>query len=145
MNDITRLVATDAIKTLKAHYCRLVDTKQWDALEGLFADHPTMVFQHPDGTVLHAFDDANVFAHGCRFLNPATSSHQVHNAEVTITSATTASAVFAMEDRIYFPAAVASDFTALHGLGYYHETYEQVAGHWKIKTLRLERLKLDVH
>jgi hypothetical protein len=31
----------------------------------------------------------------------------------------------------------------LHGYGHYHETYENLNGEWRIKSLRLDRLRVD--
>lgn len=35
-------------------------------------------------------------------------------------------------------------FAEMIGWGHYHETYEKVGGEWKLKTLRLIRLRVDV-
>jgi hypothetical protein len=32
----------------------------------------------------------------------------------------------------------------MHGYGHYHETYEKVDGRWRIKTITLTRLRVDV-
>jgi hypothetical protein len=32
----------------------------------------------------------------------------------------------------------------LHGYGHYHETYEKLDGEWRIKTMKLTRLRRDV-
>jgi hypothetical protein len=32
----------------------------------------------------------------------------------------------------------------LHGLGHYHETYVRTPGGWRIASLRLTRLRLDI-
>jgi len=43
-----------------------------------------------------------------------------------------------MEDMLRWP-----DGTELHGYGHYWETYSKVEGAWKIKELKLTRLRLD--
>jgi hypothetical protein len=60
--------------------------------------------------------------------------------EIEITSPTTARGVWAMEDKLRWPERG----TAMHGYGHYHETYELVDGAWRIKTLTLTRLRVDV-
>ncbi|MDT5245538.1 MAG: hypothetical protein QOD36_2914, partial [Mycobacterium sp.] len=37
MDDATRLLEIEAIKQLKARYCRFLDTKDWQAWRGVFA------------------------------------------------------------------------------------------------------------
>ncbi|MBW8754754.1 MAG: nuclear transport factor 2 family protein, partial [Sphingomonadales bacterium] len=37
MDRLERLEAIEAIRSLKARYFRLMDTKQWDELRGVFA------------------------------------------------------------------------------------------------------------
>ena len=32
----------------------------------------------------------------------------------------------------------------MHGFGHYFETCEQIGGQWKIKTLQIKRLMLDI-
>ena len=60
--------------------------------------------------------------------------------EIEITD-TTASAVWAMYDTLRFPAG--APFRELIGYGHYRETYELTTGRWRIKTLRLTRLRVE--
>ena len=59
--------------------------------------------------------------------------------EIDLTSDSTASGVWPMED------IVLTDKFELHGYGHYHETYEKIDGSWRIKTLRLSRLRVVVN
>jgi hypothetical protein len=43
-----------------------------------------------------------------------------------------------MEDRVELPQLV------LHGFGHYHEEYARQDGTWRIRRLRLERLRMDI-
>jgi hypothetical protein len=65
--------------------------------------------------------------------------HQVHAPEITLTSATTATGVWALEDVVRLGPAI-----NLQGRGHYHETYEKIGGDWLIKTSTLTRLREDV-
>jgi hypothetical protein len=47
-----------------------------------------------------------------------------------------------MEDRLRWPPG--GMFAALDGYGHYQETYERIAGQWKIKSSKLTRLRVDV-
>jgi SnoaL-like domain len=67
-------------------------------------------------------------------LEGAQTMHHCHTPEITLTSAETATGIWAMEDWIIF-----ANGNELHGAGHYHETYEKVDGAWRIKTLHLTR------
>jgi hypothetical protein len=63
--------------------------------------------------------------------------------EITLTSDTTATGIWAMEDHLWWPEG--SPIRHLHGYGHYHESYEKDAdGEWRIKELTLTRLRTDV-
>lgn len=47
-----------------------------------------------------------------------------------------------MHDKVRFPAG--APLSELSGFGHYRETYEKIGGRWRIKTLRVPRLRLDV-
>lgn len=70
----------------------------------------------------------------------AETMHHCHTPEISLTSATSATGIRAMEDWIIF-----GDGRELHGAGHYHETYEKRDGSWRIKTPHLTRtiLKMD--
>jgi len=135
----------EAIRTLKSQYCRFIDTKNWDAFSGLLTENPAIVFKGAEGAITHTFSARDAFVQSCHFLQLATTIHRVYNPEIDVLSATTARAIWAMEDQIFFPDDLESPFKTLHGYGHYHETYEKIEGQWKIKTLLLQRQKLDIH
>ncbi|WP_242423801.1 nuclear transport factor 2 family protein, partial [Frankia sp. EI5c] len=58
--------------------------------------------------------------------------------EITLTSPSSATGIWAMEDRVRFP-----DGTELLGFGHYHETYAKVGGAWRISRQKLTRLRMD--
>ena len=64
--------------------------------------------------------------------------HHCHTPEIDVTSATEASAFWAMEDMLRWP-----DGSELHGYGHYHETYTKVGSGWLIQTSTLTRLRID--
>lgn len=68
------------------------------------------------------------------------SVYQGHHCEMELTSDTTAQAVWSMTDRLYMPES--APFSVMTGYGYYHETYEKMDATWKIKTLRLTRIRV---
>jgi hypothetical protein len=72
-------------------------------------------------------------------LENAATMHHCHTPEITLTSATAATGIWAMEDWIIF-----GDGHELHGAGHYRETYEKRDGNWQIKTLHLTRTILKL-
>ena len=62
--------------------------------------------------------------------------------EITIRSESRAEGVWAMIDRL--KPTGSGPFTEMIGWGHYHETYERIDGEWRIKTLRLTTLRVDI-
>ena len=52
MERLERLIAIEAIRELKARYCRLADYRNWDAFSQLFTPEGTMRFFDPAGALL---------------------------------------------------------------------------------------------
>lgn len=130
----------EAIKRLKARYFRLIDSKDWDGLRDVLAED-VRVDVSADGAGV--FDGVDAFlAMLAPTLQDVTTVHHGHMPGIELTSSTTATGVWAMEDRLWFPPP--SGFDRLHGWGHYHETYRKTDGRWVIATTRLSRLRLDV-
>lgn len=137
-SDVDDLVRDlEEIKQLKARYFRTMDTKDFAAMRRVFADDVVMDTSEAGGGVV---EGADAFI---EFLEPTlrgvVTVHHGHMPEITITSSTTASGIWSMEDMLRFP-----DGTELHGYGHYHETYEKRDGTWRIKTSTLTRLRTDI-
>jgi hypothetical protein len=127
----------EAIKQLKARYCRYLDTKDWVAWRGLFTDNFLSDTAESGGKVIDGADEFVAFTRNS-LRNQAT-VHQVHAPEIELTSATTARGVWALEDVVRFGPGV-----NLRGYGHYHETYEKIDGQWRIKSSKLTRLRVDI-
>jgi len=134
MDDLREI---EAIKTLKARYCRYLDTKNWSAWRTLFADDLRSDTSAAGGTVIVGADDFVAFTRRSLRGNPTV--HQVHAPEIELTSPHTAAAVWAMEDVVRLAPGV-----NLRGYGHYHETYRKVDGRWLIAESTLTRLREDV-
>jgi hypothetical protein len=67
------------------------------------------------------------------------SVHHGHMPEIKLTSDTTATGIWAMEDHLEFPGGI-----VLNGAGHYHEEYVKQDGVWKIRSLNLTRLKESI-
>lgn len=131
----------EAIRHLKARYCRFLDTKDYEAWKALFA--PDVVVKldmaistgGADGQTapdLNGLDEFVPVVLGG--VEHAQTKHHVHTPEIDLTSDTTASAIWAMEDLLLF-----ADGGELFGAGHYHETYEKRDGGWVITSLHLTR------
>jgi uncharacterized protein (TIGR02246 family) len=143
MTDVERLLAADEIKQVKARYFRCMDTKDWAGFGAVFAPDASVDYTPPGGNPAEwSFSGAEkILAFVRRMVEPAVTIHHGHMSEVEVTSPTTAHAIFAMEDVIYWPEG--SRYKTMHGWGHYHESYEKLGGKWLIKTLRLTRLRVE--
>ncbi|PLK27088.1 nuclear transport factor 2 family protein [Novosphingobium sp. TH158] len=151
MTGIERLAIAEEVRRVKATYFRGVDTEDGDLVRSILAadcelDYrgcctdpksgvdfmPAMnlVLKGREGWVSGAFSKAGI-----------TSVHQGHQAEITVTGPDSARAIWAMTDRLYMPPG--AFFGLMRGFGFYHETYVREADGWKIRTLRIERLRVE--
>lgn len=137
MDDAAPLLEIEAIKQLKARYCRLLDTKDWQAWRGLFSDDFLSDTSKAGGKVIRGADEFVAFTR--KGVRSQATVHQVHAPEIELTSATTARGVWALEDVVRFGPGV-----NLRGYGHYTETYEKADGQWLITSSALTRLREDV-
>ncbi|MDA7419194.1 nuclear transport factor 2 family protein [Xenophilus arseniciresistens] len=141
---LERLESLVSIRQLKSRYCRYIDTKQWEALRGLFtADARFEGFgSAPDGA------DVQTFVSGVAArLADAVSVHHCHTPEITLLSEDRARGVWAMQDHLQWPRAIAlkeaPHASGFQGFGHYEEEYLREAGQWRMHRLRLTRLRID--
>jgi ketosteroid isomerase-like protein len=126
----------EAIKQLKARYFRLMDTKDWEALVSVFTDDVEVDVSGEGGGITRG---ANEFLSFLRtVIGNAITVHHGHTPEIELTSPTTATGIWALEDRLWWPEG--GPFSSMHGFGHYHETYEKTDAGWRIKSLRITRL-----
>ena len=137
MDDAATLLEIEAIKQLKARYCRLLDTKDWQAWRGLFSDDFLSDTSKAGGKVIRGADEFVAFTR--KGVRSQATVPQLHAPEIELTSATTARGVWALEDVVRFGPGV-----NLRGYGHYTETYEKVDGQWLITSSALTRLREDV-
>ncbi|MDL4817291.1 nuclear transport factor 2 family protein [Actinomadura opuntiae] len=131
MNDL------EAIKQLKARYCRTMDTKDWDAMRQVFADDAVIDTTASGGGTVTGAEEFMTFLREA--LADVVSVHHCHTPEITLTSPSTAAGIWAMEDRLRW-----ADGRELIGFGHYHETYDKTGGVWRIRTSTLTRLRMDL-
>jgi hypothetical protein len=126
----------EAIKQLKARYCRTMDTKDWAAMRRVFTDDVVMDTTDSGGDVQTGADGFLSFL--VEAIGDVVTVHQCHTPEIELTSATMATGIWAMEDMLRF-----ADGSELHGYGHYHETYRALEGDWRISSSTLTRLRMD--
>jgi hypothetical protein len=134
----------EKIRTLKARYCRFLDTKQWEAFSRLLSEEIVLEFYDTAGKLQMKVEGREeVMRQMPVYFEHAQTVHQVKHHEIELLTPTTAQAIWAVEDIVTFFDPVYSPSAVIHGFGYYHERYEQAGGEWRITGYRLERLKLD--
>jgi SnoaL-like domain len=138
MDDATALLDIEAIKQLKARYCRFLDTKDWQAWRSLFSDDFVGDTSEAGGRRVAGADAFVAFTRKNIGKPSQPTVHQVHAPEIELTSATTARGVWALNDIVRLAFGLNLD-----GFGHYHETYEKVDGRWYITSSKLTRLRTD--
>ena len=99
MMDDVALVEIEAIKQLKARYCRYLDAKNWDAWRDLLADNFISEIAGAGGRHIVGADDFVTYTRRTIGKPSQPTVHQVHAPEITLTSATTARGVWALKRR----------------------------------------------
>jgi hypothetical protein len=148
MDSTERLLATLEVQQLKSRYCRLLDTKEWDGFQQLFAADAEFDMRDGRGEGLDPQavirGAANIAAFVRDSVQPLTTVHHCHAGEVQIIGSNAARAVWPMEDFLWAPEGADMPFRHLRGWGHYHETYLRREGRWLIQTLRLSRIRIEV-
>lgn len=126
----------EAIKQVKARYFRTMDTKDWPAMRRVFTDDVVIDTTASGGSVVMGADEFLDYIE--QTLAGAITVHHGHMPEIQLTSASTATGIWALQDLIVWP-----DGSRLLGYGHYHETYEMAVGEWRIKSSTLTRLHMD--
>lgn len=133
MNDIQEI---EEIKKLKARYFRLLDQKRWDEWSDVFTEDVVAVLDGPPRELRYE-GRKDMVERVSALIGNAVTVHQGHMPEIELTSPTTATGTWAMFDYLQWPK-----FT-LKGYGHYEEEYVKQEGKWRIRRLRLTRLRVD--
>lgn len=155
MNDLERLIAIEEIKQLKARYFRHMDMQDWDALYTLFT--PDAVYDATDAIRNGSGEDSLDQKLGEEWINHGrdkivpfiqnalagmVSVHHGHMPEITIHSATKASGIWPMTDKVQ-KHIDGQLVLSLEGEGHYWEEYERIDGTWMISFSRLTRIRVQ--
>jgi bile-acid 7alpha-dehydratase len=125
--DLQKLKDIESIKQLKGKYLRLLDSKLWDEMGDCFTDDSTTSFSGGKFT----FKGKPAIIKFFRENMPATmvSMHHGHIPEIQITSDTTATGIWGLEDYLI----ITNINRGLRGAAFYNDEYVKVNGEWKIK------------
>lgn len=151
MDDAAYAKACEEIRLVKSRYFRGVDTADSGLVRGILAEDCVLDYMGcctDPRTGRDFFPAMNIVMRGGAGWSSEglasmgiVSVHHSHNGEITISSDTTASAIWSMTDRLFMPPG--REYAVMTGYGYYHETYEKIAGSWRLKTLRIQRLRVE--
>lgn len=154
MKTIEELAAIEEIKQLKSSYFRALDTKDWELIRHIFSSQPSADYRgavdegDQSGTVANAVNtevltSRDAIADGLRdALAGCKSSHLGGNPEISISADGMAKGVWAMQDWLWFEQSTPR--VRLRGHGHYHNSFIREDGVWKIHTLRLTRVNVEV-
>lgn len=125
----------EAIKRLKYKYVRCLDQKRWAELAECFTEDATSAYG--DGKFSYA-GRAQIMEFLRSALDPPNmiSSHKVHQPEIDLTSPTTATGIWALEDTVIETNANIT----IRGAAFYRDEYVKVDGRWKIKSTGYSRV-----
>ena len=129
-----RLEEIEAIKQLKYKYLRSLDQKLWDEMAECFVEDATSSYSGGKFAFSSRKEVLDFFRKSMGGAN-VLSSHRVHHPEIELTSDTTATGIWALEDT-YIDAK--AGFT-VRGAAFYRDDYVKVDGAWKIQHTGYER------
>jgi hypothetical protein len=140
VNAIDRVVASEEIRNLTARYWLGVDRRDAAMIKAtlaadVVADY-TQVALPRDNVVSQVLHGADAVAAGVA-ATPAEPGGGLHfggQPVIEVTSATTATAIWPM---LGLGHLAPGGPTRVGELYYYHDSYERIAGAWKIKSIRL--------
>jgi uncharacterized protein (TIGR02246 family) len=129
------LVEIEAIKVLKYRYMRAVDTRDWELLATLLTDDATSAYS--SGKLSYVGRDAIIeFLRTSMPPRDMLTSHRVHHPEIDLTSPTTATARWALDDVVI----ILSANMTLRGSAYYEDRLVKTDGRWLIAHTGYRRL-----
>jgi hypothetical protein len=138
-----RMTDVFAIHQLKSRYFRYLDTKQWAEWRKVFTDD--LVF-YVDNSVLPSSQKPvqtggdNFVEYVSKLLTGSVTVHHGHMPDIEFTGPSAARGIWAMFDWV----DNGPERGALQGYGHYYEEYVKGSdGQWRIKVLRLTRIRVD--
>lgn len=125
----------EAIKRLKHHYFRCVDTKRFDEIATLFTEDASSSYNSGE----HSYDGRDAikgFFEKALGTKRIMTQHMGHHPEIALSDASSATGVWYMEDSVY----VMDHGIKVRGNGLYWDEYRKVNGTWLISHIGYERI-----
>jgi hypothetical protein len=128
------LTELEAIKRLKYAYVRCLDQKLWDEMATCFTEDAVAAYS--GGKYRYEGREAILeFLSTSMGAETFLSAHRIHQPEIDLTSPTTATGTWAMDDVV-----VMTDWNlTIRGAAFYEDRYEKVDGEWKIAATGYKR------
>lgn len=145
MDGLNMLLDREAIRTVKARYCRFLDTKDWDNFIALFTPDAVMDVREDSGNP-PLQGRAAILEQVRLAVDDARTAHQVHFSEIELRG-DEAHVITPMQDRVVWEPGKSRvpGAQSITGFGHYTETYVRHDGEWRISYLKLSRLYIDLH
>ena len=136
-----RLEQIEAIKQLKARYCRVIDTADWKLLASCYTpdtvidisrEEALATFREPIrgiGPVVEAMRTA---------LGDGKSLHVTFLPDIELQSEDRATGIWGLEYYTWQPPG--SPIPILHGFAYSHDEYHRLGGRWLVHKVRVDLL-----
>lgn len=145
MTTLNDLIEYHEISQLKYRYLRAVDTHDWDLLATCFTQDAKVWYA--SGAFSHDGRDNIVKFLSDLMPDAFVGSHVVMHPEITLTSPTTATGVWRLQDIVHFlepnPVFTLSNIHGgeeMTGAGYYYDDYVKTDEGWKCSSMGYERL-----
>jgi hypothetical protein len=124
---VSELEEIEAIKQLKYRYFRFLDTKRWSEMAECFV--PEARSAYDEGRYAFEGRDAIIgFLEKALGRRSLVTLHQGHHPEITLTSPTTATGIWYLEDMVIDTERN----TMLRGAAFYRDEYVRRDGAWKL-------------
>jgi len=134
MDSLKKLEEIEAIKQLKYRYMRSIDQKLWDQMRDCFV--PDATTSYSGGKyAFEGIDAIMQFMIESMDRGSFLSSHRVTQPEIELTSDTTATGRWALEDTVI---DTQHEIT-IQGAAFYEDRYVKKGGAWKIQHTGYER------